>query len=51
MLGLVVLVVQEWVVIGHVRSLAKGLKTVNFHVSFRIDRSGEGYLQGFAEVT
>ena len=50
MLGLIVLVVQDSVVIGHARSLTKGLETVNFHVSFRIDRSGEGDLQGFAGV-
>ena len=50
MLGLVVLVVQECMVIGHDRSLTKGLETVNFHVSFCIDKSGEVDSYGFTQV-
>jgi len=37
-------------VIGHDRSLTKGLETVNFHVSSCITKSGEVNSQGFAPV-
>lgn len=33
---------DEYLVLGHDRSLAKGLGTVNFHVSSRIDQPGKG---------
>lgn len=45
-----VLVVQEWMVIGHDRSLTKGLKTVNFLVSFHIEMSEDGSGKGFMLV-
>ena len=50
MLGLVVLVVQECMAIRHDRSLTKGLETVNFHVSFCIDKVGEDDSQAIAPV-
>jgi hypothetical protein len=37
-------------VIRHDRSLTKGLETVNFHVSFYIDKSGAGYWKGIAPM-